>query len=259
MLFLIKQELFKLYHKQGTIYSILTLSILSCSVALVSKTYPTHFIPQELFASNYAMHPIIALIIISHAANTISSEYEYNSFKVISTQSYSRVSILLSKICTTFIYTAVLYTVNISLTLLYKQSFFKNSFSFDVHTTDGKFTLLQYWMLTNFANMMTLIMLVSLVFLVATLINKGSIAMCVGVVGYVILNIISTMMFRIIKEVTILKWNPLNMLNLPQQISLPDSFGKMTLLTTPELVLGNIGYSIIFLMISLCLYSIKEV
>ncbi|BDR59276.1 hypothetical protein XA3_17170 [Xylocopilactobacillus apicola] len=84
-------------------------------------------------------------------------------------------------------------------------------------------------------------------------------AITVGIVGEFALSIIGVLMFNLIKKWEFLKWNPLNFLNLPAQLSQPAFYHPLTRLTDLQLIGGNICYIALFLALGLVLFAQKEV
>lgn len=258
MINLYKQEFFKLKNKSSTYFIIFFLFVQNLSFAVISHLYPKHFIPRELFASNYVSTAFVSLILLGFAASEISSEFELKTIKYLVCESHSRQSILISKWLITLTYSAILYFLMMFLSLINKYLFFHNAFKLTDRLKDGTGELWNYWLQSSASNFLNLWLLLSVVFLISAVFKKSSSAIIVGVTSYFALSAIGTIMFQLIDKIRILKWNPINFLNLPQQIASPNVVVKLTHLTTLQLVLGNFVYIVIFLGLGLFFFSKKE-
>lgn len=125
---LYKQEVFKIIKSDSTYWLITALLLQNFLFAVIRHLYPEHFIPKELFVSNYATTSFIALIMIATTASIVSSEFEYNTLKNIIVESTSRQQIIISKWLTILTYSLVLYLLISCETLLNKLLFFHHSF-----------------------------------------------------------------------------------------------------------------------------------
>lgn len=74
-------------------------------------------------------------------------------------------------------------------------------------------------------------MILSLVLLLANVFRSTAAAISIGIVGYFGLYIIEGMMIKVMNRWEWLKWNPLNILNLPLQLT-ESNADKVTLLST---------------------------
>jgi len=259
MAYLYKQEMFKLLKRRSTLYCLVFLIVQNVLVAILGKMNQGHINSKELFASDFASLSFMVFILIAATATIVSSEFEYNTIKNIIYQSYSRKMILISKWLTILTYSLFMYFVVILVTLVNKFIFFSNSFSLTGKVHEVSKIIWQYWILNNVANFLTLWLLLSLVFLFASVMRKSATAITVGIVGYFALSIIGTVMFMVIRKWQFLKWNPINFLNYPAQITETGIISKMTHLTNSQMVMGNALYIILFMSVGLYFFSRKEI
>lgn len=259
MHYLYRQEIFKLFKRPSTFICIITLIFQNVSFAITSKLYPNFFIPKELFASNYATTYLITLVMIGVTATNVASEFGYHTINNIIYQGYSRQFILISKWLAVLTYSCLLYTIASIVTLLNKFLFFRTTYLLTDQLKDGVQQLWQYWASTLFANFVTLWLLLSAVFLIATALKNGVAAIIVGITGYFVISLVGRFMFQIIQKWELLKWNPINFMNYPTQLAAPGSLSQLTKLTNTQLLIGNFLYILIFLLLGLYLFSKKEI
>lgn len=259
MIFLYKQELFKLLKRRGTLFSLIFLILQNIGVAILSKNYSEHLDSKEMFASNFASLSFLVFIMIGASATIISSEFEYNTIKNIIYQSYSRKAILISKWLTILTYSFVAMLLTMLITVFNKFIFFGGTYSLTDKLPRHSQVLWQYWVVNNATSFLTLWLLLSLVFLLASVMKKNAVAISTGIIGYFALSLIGNFMFIAIAKWDFLKWNPINFLNFPTQVSATGIIPKLTHLSNTEMLIGNFAYIIIFLTIGLFLFSKKEV
>lgn len=101
-------------------------------------------------------------------------------------------------------------------------------------------------------------LLLSVVFLLASILKKSTNAVIVGITGYFALDVIGTLMYSLIHKFDFLKWNPINFLNLSNQVGAPDLLKHLTKLSINQLIIGNFIYIILFLTTGLYFFSRKE-
>ncbi|KJU73318.1 hypothetical protein AH70_02340, partial [Pediococcus damnosus LMG 28219] len=103
------------------------------------------------------------------------------------------------------------------------------------------------------------LIIVSSVFMMASLMNSSAIAIAVGI-GFIFIGegLSSALISALIKKIPLIKWNPFNMLNIANQWSNPDYFST-THLTQTQLINGNILYTLIFIVMSFLFFRKKRV
>lgn len=255
---LIKNELYKIIKKKSTLYCFIFLILVNISFAVISKLYPKHFIPKELFVSNFATNSFIGLILIGTAASIISSEFEYGTMKNMITHFHSRKKILLSKWSVLLIYSLFLYLFFSLLSYINKVILFNKIYSLSDTLTNEKLHLWEYWVQTIFSNFITTWLILSAVLLVSTLLKRSSLAIAIGIIGYFAIDIIGRLTAQIIQKWTFLKWNPINLLNYSTQIAEPE-LKKITCLNLNQMLIGIFIYIAIFMLINFYVFLNKEV
>ncbi|HAT55070.1 MAG TPA: ABC transporter permease [Lactobacillus sp.] len=253
---LYKQESFKLLKKKSTLWVSIVLALIVFGFALTSRLQPKYFSASGLFASNFGATTFIMFFLIAAAASIITMEFQYGTIKTVVSQRYSRSSILISKWLVILTYSLYMYIMTGVLTLIAKFIFVNSKFSLTDAGYNNK--IWQDWLANLGAGLLTLWLLISLVFLLATLFKSSAVAISVGILGYFVLNIVSSIMFILIHSHEWLKWNPINFLNYASQIVEP-SLSKMTRLSDTQLLWGNIGYIAVFLCIGLLLFRKRNV
>lgn len=259
MCYLYKQEMFKLLKKRGFWFCLLFIVLQNIGMAIFSQSYSNFFQAKLLFQYDFASTSFISLIMIAASATIISTEFEYNTIKNVVMQPYSRSQVLISKWLTILTYSVGIYLLAMILSLFDKFVFFNTTFSLNDKVDGGSNLVWQSWLISNGATFLTLWLILSVVLLLAAVMKKGALAVVVGVVGYFTLEIISSLMFVLIERWNFLKWNPLNFLNYPGQLTRGSALSELTHLSNDQMLMGNIMYIVLFMAIGLFFFSRKEV
>jgi len=254
---LLAQEFYKLRHKRSTYIGIGLLLLFMLALAVISRMYPKAFLSgQELFTSNFSAGTWIVFMIIAASSTIMTMEFESGMIRPLLYRRYSRTQVLVSKWLTILAYTICLFVVTLLFSFLLKLIFFNGDFS--VNDKIGQQTILTRLLVDNAAQLLTVLFLSSAVFLAANLFRSSAVAVSVGIIGYFVSSLISTLMYLAIDKWPILKWNPFNMLGLGGQLNTP-SLEKLTQLSNQALIAGNVVYIIIFLGLGLIIFKKRSV
>lgn len=255
---LLRQEFYKLSKQKSTWVLTILLIVQVLGFGYMSKSNHQYFPAETLFYTNFTATGWLTFIMIAFSAIIITSEFQYGTIKSLFYQKYSRSMILISKWLTMLIYSIFLYLLTAILSLLSIVIFSLNSVKImDKFSTNQ--TNLQHWLTVLGANFVTLWLLLSLVFLLASIFKNSAVAISIGLVGYFALAVISGLMFLLIDKWNWLRWNPLNFINFGNQIQSVREMSKMTHLSNVEMLIGSLIYIAIFLIIGLLTFRKKEV
>ncbi|MUV38755.1 hypothetical protein JNUCC1_02626 [Lentibacillus sp. JNUCC-1] len=254
---LVRQELFKLYKKKSTFILFGAVTIIMIFISVVSKTKPDIFEPKSMFTSAYAAYAWIVFIMIIQASTIITMEFQYGTIKNLLYRNYTRTQVIISKCITLFIYSIVLYASTSIIAIILK--FFMSPDLGFLDKANGSMNLLQTFLFNALGNFVGLWLLISLVLLLSCVFRNTAVAIVIGIIFYFAASIVSGIMFLAIEKWEILKWNPLNMLNLSNQISSGGEIASLTRLSIGQLFAGNIIYIIIFLFLVYVVFRKKNV
>ncbi|WP_311407434.1 ABC transporter permease [Liquorilactobacillus uvarum] len=258
MVTLIRQELFKLMHKKSTIIGTIALLLLMTIFAVFSKLQPSFSDPKGEFIAAYGGTSWVVFFMIAACSTIVAMEFQYGTIKELLYRKYYRGEILASKWITMFIYSLYFYVLSFVFSVILKVVLFNSKFSFsDIYTNDQ--SVMHVTLVTYAGNFVGLWLLLSLVLLLANVFKSSAAAISVGIVGYFATSIVSSLMFMLINKWEWLKWNPLNMLNLSDQLSNSTVIGTLTRLSNTELVWGNLVYTGIFLFLGYLVFRRRNV
>ncbi|EME8219053.1 ABC transporter permease [Enterococcus faecium] len=257
MTLLVKQELFKLIKKKSTAVLSVLLVVLLIGTALLAKKYTTIIDPVEMTAQLFSATSWIVFIMIAAASTIISMEAQYGTLKNLLYRKYSRGEILVSKWITLVIYSVYLYLLAIIVTVLMKLILFP-SISFTEKVSTGQ-TLIQSLFTYTLGSYIGLWLILSLVLMIACFINSSGASISAGIVFYFASSITSGILIALIQKWEWIKWNPISMLNLQNQIGNEEIMKQLTHLSTNQMLFGNLAYIVLFLALGYLVFKRKNV
>ncbi|HBL3868763.1 TPA: ABC transporter permease, partial [Enterococcus faecium] len=80
-----------------------------------------------------------------------------------------------------------------------------------------------------------------------------------GIVFYFASSIISGILIALIQKWEWIKWNPISMLNLQNQIGNEEIMKQLTHLSTNQMLFGNLAYIVLFLALGYLVFKRKNV
>ncbi|WP_268912520.1 ABC transporter permease [Lentilactobacillus sp. SPB1-3] len=260
MLTLIHQEIFKLLKKKSTYWASIILILVVIGISFICKIYPKTFPGQMFFTSSFGSDSWVMFVMIAACASIISMEFQYGTIKEVIYQQYSRETVLISKWITMFLYSVYLYLLTGLAALVGKVLFLNNTFSITQidKVSNGHITYLMQWFVSLGSSFVSLWLVLSVVFLFATLFKTSTMAVSVGIIAFFAFSAVSTLMFSVIAKHNWVKWNPFNFLNFANQIGDP-ARSTLTKLSDAQLFVGSILYTVLFLLIGLLSFRRKNV
>lgn len=257
MIYLIKQEIFKLFRRKSSFLPIIFLIFIQYLISILNIKKLLHISNENIIQQMFAAYGWIVIFCIFIAGNIISLENQYDTFKTILTQEFSRAEVLISKYIIVFIYMAFLYLIAFFNTLLINIKYYKiNLLNSDNNGVVIIFRILQGIII----NAVSLIFILSVVILISLLFKNALISVIVGLMSYFMFSFVSGLLFTIIKRYNWIKWTPINALNLSNQFNMPNlKLMKYTQLSTSQLVIVTIFYTCIILFLTYYVFRNKDI
>ncbi|MGX4763915.1 ABC transporter permease [Holzapfeliella sp. JNUCC 72] len=260
---LVKNELFKLRKKSTTIVMPLIMIGLMILVTVLTASAGDITSYADIMAAGSAW---LVITLISAAGSILSMEYEYGTIKELFSSKFSRSKILMSKWLAIFVYSILLNVLMIASTFIIYFIGRATTSKFIFNWSDkmqnmGDVTVVENLVKSCAGLFLQTWLLLSVVFLVASVIKKSSLAVTLGIVVYFASSMISgiLMSLMITFKLDWLKYSPFNML-LVNNLGLPhDNLLNVAHLDAISLVSGALIYTVIFLIIGLLFYRRKEV
>lgn len=237
------QEMKKFWYQKKPLWGILILFILMY-YSLVTSHHNERDVIQLFGASQWTL---IILVTISSAFMTM--EYRDNTIVTMLYKSSNRFNIYFSKIIVLVLYSVLLSFCGVIFTIL------EAAFSHQLLTVNVLRTLL----FNTFGTLLYSIFIVTLSLLLISLVKVDAIVIVIGLMlgflGATFSNILMSLFHTWSRAI---RWNPLNMIYVINQLSDPKYF-KYSSLSNLELVLGTASYAIIFLIIGYWTFKKRRV
>ena len=120
-------------------------------------------------------------------------------------------------------------------------------------------TLIQSLFTYTLGSYIGLWLILSLVLMIACFINSSGASISAGIVFYFASSIISGILIALIQKWEWIKWNPISMLNLQNQIGNEEIMKQLTHLSTNQMLFGNLAYIVLFLALGYLVFKRKNV
>ncbi|USS90255.1 ABC transporter permease [Fructilactobacillus carniphilus] len=224
MKLLIKQELFKLFHQKST-YAVLVLQlVLMLTTAEISNYNPHLITVKAVWLDNFNGSLWGFLVLIYLSSTIFTQEFNYGTIKLLISKQFSRTTIYLSKLVTLLVFAGLLALISLSFSLLL-FSWLGNS---AIPTADWNV----FW-LSNVAKFFTTGLISSLVLTVALGFKSTGLGTTVGIIVCFVSPLLANAMFGLVHSHPLLRYNPINVMNLNGQVINP-ALQQVTLLSIPE-------------------------
>ena len=254
MINLLRQEIYKIIKKPSSKIVPIILFILMLVVAMMAKNQASKFYISSAFAG--FQWSAIILIIVS--ASLISEEFQYGTIKKLIYSVNSRSIIYITKLIIVIGYDIYLHILSVLLTVILKIVIIGKSPSFSSEYLYN-LPIWQNLLINTLIDLMGTLIIITAVFLIASITNTGSAAIAFGIGLCFLGQGISSFINRVATSSSgWSKWNPFNMLNITNQLANP-SYKDITHLTVKQLVTGNLLYSLIFILFGILIFSKRRV
>ncbi|AWZ44189.1 ABC transporter permease [Latilactobacillus sakei] len=237
----LSQEYYKLLHKKLTWFAP---GIIVGLMLLMPLTFND---PHWLVMANFGSSQWILLVLVIVGATLFSMEIQHNTILTLLYKAPNRRIIYLAKLIVLFGYNIVLHLFALGLTILF------NTLAIGGHA--NWLTTYQYHqsLLTNTIMTATIdlgmsLMLIGFLFLLSCLLTNNAVVITTSITIVFMGQALSSKLLNEHPQFgSWLKFNPLNMLNLTFQYANYPVYHKLTQLTNGQLLLGTLGYAVLFL------------
>ncbi|WP_179393895.1 ABC transporter permease [Lacticaseibacillus absianus] len=240
---LIKQEWYKLAHKNGTWIAIGVMVAIQVFVAVMGRLYPDVALlkPEVTTIVDYYGGGLVIFIAIANVASTVSMEFQYGTMKQLLYRQYYRSQVFMSKVIVAICHFVLLQAIASVVTFALAAGL--NGYDWmAVH--QGRSNLAAYGL--SLAGFMLMgLMLLSCALMLSTVLKTNAAAIISGFVGYFVVEIASSILTALIAKWEFLKWNPFTFLLVGQQLT-SDSVRSLTHLSDPVMIAGSLIYTLVF-------------
>ncbi|GGG37723.1 ABC-2 type transport system permease protein [Lactobacillus apis] len=253
MIYSIKQEFFKLYHKK-----MFWLAPIIMLVLMIFTGYAIGSDEARLTAVMcYDATDWITFILIVIGATSFSMEYQNNAILTLLYKASNKIYVYLSKYLVLLVYDIFLHLVAVGYTIVLKGFLFKSNISW----TSINYYHQPLWVNTLQATLLDLavsMLIITIIFLLSCLINSNAVVMTTSLLVVLLGESISSDIMSKPKLVSVLKWNPFNMLNLSRQYGNYATYHLTTHLSNVELLMGTLIYIAVFFVIGYWIFRKKR-
>lgn len=253
---LVKQETYKLVRKTGTWIALGIMLVIQLLIAILAKSVPDFLSPTAAVSGSFIGSSIALFIMLAAAASIIAMEFQYGTIKQLLYRKYYRSQVFMSKIIVIVCHAALLWVIQFAMTLLLKVILFPKV-DLMQKVAHGQ-TLLSGMVRASGAELLTALLLLSMVVLLATLFKSNAAAITTGYIGYFLIQVASNLMLLVIDRWEWVKWNPFTMLLFKNQVAVPE-LSKFTHLTTPVMAAGSVVYTVLFTLIAYACFRKRSV
>jgi ABC-2 type transport system permease protein len=189
---------------------------------------------------------LATLFLISITARIITQEYTLGTMKVLFAQRFSRLQIFLAKLSIVAI-ALIILQIAVFLTMLIVSFVFygKNLIDFPHY-----FPLL-------LGNLLNQFFTVSAILLISNLVRNDLIAVIVGIVSQMGIMTVATILLKFIDKIPFVQYSPFSMFWNATQIGSPKILA-ISKLNQPEVLIGTLIYTFLFLFISYLLFERRD-
>lgn len=251
----LKRELYKLMHRKlpWWIISLLVIFMIFMGVAM-GKIYS-----KLLVMTCFNCSDAILVILVIVGSTIFSTEFQNKTILTLMYRSPNKGTVYLAKFITIFIYNVFLHIVAILFTVLFN--------TVPIVTNLTSWTAIYKYNQPLFINMLattgvdtiTSTLIISLICLTSCLINFNTVVIVVNaMIVFMGSDLSSNLLNLHLGPVKIIRWNPLNMLNLTTQYYNYATYHLTLLLSTDQLLVGTLCYTIIFTLVGYLIFKKKN-
>ncbi len=240
-------ELYKMVHQRSSWVSIVAL----CCLMTYSAT-PTAYITKNLVAQGFGVGQWSIIIMIALTANFFTMELRNNTMTTLLYKSPSRSTVFLAKFFVLVIYGFWLILIGFLFALLIKIGLVGDKFAWQMMY--HQHPLINDLLLNLLGVAVYLVFTIALTLLLIALFKSSAVVIVIGLlIGFLGANFSGIALQAFPHFRRVIAWNPLNMINVINQLS-DAGMDKITALTDTSLVIGNLVYAAIFLFIGLIIF-----
>jgi len=254
---LIQQEIFKFRHQRLAWLTPVILVLLM--VGLATTTHGASVGDQKFYVSSaYGGFQWLTMLIIVIGASCVTMEFEYGTIKQLAIQVNHRWMLFVGKYVLVLGYSVLGHGLVILVTLLLRVN--------GGHSLSWQTMYLYHQsLLVNLVTNAVLdtyggVMIIGLVFLLASCSHNGAAAIAVGMGVCFMGEGVSSLLLQSFKSlVPVMKWNPFNMFFLQEEYGNPSYQQNVTHLTIQQLGIGNLVWALFFVGVGAVVFSRRRI
>lgn len=226
----------------------IAISLYYVAIVITTRSSTNYFDPTFMIENSFSTLQWLPILLILITAISFSMNYQYGVFKNDLYRVNGRIGYLLKKIAAIISITIVTY---LAITIL---DFIVATLLFNDYITTIVINGTLLWILGSFIEN---IMISLLVMLLTIMFRNAVLPICIGILYYLLVNLLGGAMSSLIDKAEVLKWNPLNMLNFKAEL-INSSIKNLTHLSLLEILIAIVGYSLFYLFFALFIFRYQE-
>ncbi|QYN59345.1 ABC transporter permease subunit [Lactobacillus panisapium] len=248
----LEEEVYKFNHEKISLYGLLVLFFAMLYNIVSGKT-----IERSNLSYGFGAIEWIPLIIIAVGSAFFAMEYKNRTILTMLYKSTSKLKIYLAKFLVIFIYSVVLTVVAILLTFLF--SFLFTGHKYDWIATINGHSLIFDLLINMLGAIIYSFFITGLSFMLCMLTRNNAVVVCIGIVlAFFGAGFSGALMRSFPEAVSIIKWNPMSIIFISQQLTRTSLISTSHLLDS-ELIIANIAYGLIFVVFGYYLFKNRRV
>lgn len=246
----LRAELFKFSHQKSALAGILILILLMVYSVLTTKVDST----QVIF--EFGAVQWIPIIMIAVGSTFFAMEYQNRTILILLYKNTKRWQIYWAKLMIVWLYSLVLTVIATLLTIVLKFLLIRTPWSALISKHQTLLTLLTGNVI---GTVIYALFIVTLSFMLIMLIKINVAVIGIGLaLGFLGAGISVALMGAFTSLISILRWNPLNMIFITQQLANP-AYAAVSHLSSFEIIGGNLSYAAIFIILGYGLFKKRRI
>lgn len=238
----LKLEFYKFYCQKTPFYGVFALLLLMIYTDLVSDN------KIQVLQNGFGASQWVVMILIASASTFIAMEYQNQTIVNLFYHSSHKWKIYLAKYLVLVCYTIMLLLFNLIFSLLLRLTMTGQSGNF-----------LKILLLNLLGTFIYSLFMISLAFLMISWLQVNVLVIGLGILIGFLGATMSTALMGILKNmIGIIKWNPLNLIYIVNQLANPQ-YSRLSYLSNGQIILATLIYTIIFLAIGYKLFENRRV
>ena len=248
----LKEELFKFTRQKTPVYGLLTLLVLMSYSALTAPITPT----QLIFEFGAVQWVTIIMIAVSSAF--LAMEYRQHTIILLVAKHPRRFQVYLAKLLVLWLYSLVLTGLATVFTVVLKTIFVGHRYGW-FHPVAHHQTLFALLSGNVLGTLLYTLFIVALSLLLITLVKSNAIVIGIGLaLGFMGAGFSVAFMHTFAAQVALIRWNPLNMIFITQQLANPP-YAAISHLGNGQVISGTLLYTVAFILVGYWLFKKRPV
>ncbi|KRM41820.1 ABC transporter permease [Lentilactobacillus parafarraginis] len=248
----LQREFYKFYHQRVPLYGAVILLVL-----MLYTTVSQSGISENVIVHGFGAGQWITIIMVAIASSFVAMEYQNRTIMTLFYKSNNQATIFFAKFLVISLYGGLLTVMSLVVTLIFKMIFVGNHYSWT--TIYQQHHLIVGLTLNMVGAVIYMLFIIALAFLLITVIRVNAAVVGIGLaIGFFGAGLSSFMMGAFPGLTAIIKWNPLNMINIIGQLANAND-SKFSLLTDSQLIWANLTYVLIFLIVGMVVFKRQRV